>query len=83
MPGMGGQETARLLRERFPDIRILFTSGYTEDIVARREMLREGSSFLEKPFSVSDLSHAVHRTLEQRSRRLAEHHSRIVTQTTV
>jgi PAS domain S-box-containing protein len=67
MPGIGGQEMARQLVERFPNIPVLFTSGYTEDTVARREMLRRGSSFLAKPFSVADLSGAVRRVLATRS----------------
>ena len=41
MPGMGGQAMARQLAERFPNVRILFTSGYTEDNDARREILQE------------------------------------------
>jgi two-component system, cell cycle sensor histidine kinase and response regulator CckA len=66
MPGIGGKELARQLVERFPDIPVLFTSGYTEDTVARREMLHGGSRFLAKPFSVADLSSAVRRVLATR-----------------
>ncbi len=75
MPGMGGRELARRLAERFPDIRTLFTSGYTEDFVARREMLQEGSTFLEKPFSVADLSDSVRRVLVLRPRRADAQHA--------
>jgi two-component system cell cycle sensor histidine kinase/response regulator CckA len=70
MPGMGGQAMAGQLIERFPNIQILYTSGYTDDSYARREMLEEGNSFLEKPFSVSDLSRAVHRMLAPHSHRM-------------
>ena len=70
MPGMGGREMARQLAERFPDIEILYTTGYTEDNVARQEMLQGGQSFLEKPFSVSELSQAVHRILALKTRRM-------------
>ncbi len=38
-------------------------SGYTEDSAARREILLKGSAFLQKPFSVADLSTAVHHAL--------------------
>ena len=78
MPGMGGQATARQLAERFPDIRILFTSGYTEDNEARREILQQQNSFLEKPYSVSDLSNAVHRMLASHSHRMEQHASIVV-----
>ncbi len=75
MPGMGGREMARQLAESFPDIRTLFTSGYTEDFVARREMLEDGSAFLEKPFSVAELSDSVRRLLALRPHRAHAQHA--------
>jgi PAS domain S-box-containing protein len=65
MSGMGGHELASNLAERHPEIRVLFMSGYTEDSAARREILLKGSPFLQKPFSVADLSTAVHHALTQ------------------
>jgi FixJ family two-component response regulator len=62
---MGGHELASNLAERHPEIRVLFMSGYTEDSAARREILLKGSPFLQKPFSVADLSTAVHHALTQ------------------
>jgi CheY-like chemotaxis protein len=49
--------------QRFPCIRVLYTSGYTEDGAARRELLQEGTAFLEKPYTVADLTSAVRRAL--------------------
>ncbi len=69
MSGMGGHELARDLAERYPRIQVLFMSGYTEDSAARREILLKGSLFLQKPFSVADLSTAVHHALAQNSLR--------------
>lgn len=66
MPGLSGHETAQKLSERCPGIRLLYTSGYTEDGAARRELLQEGTAFLEKPYSVADLTHAVQRALTAR-----------------
>jgi CheY-like chemotaxis protein len=63
MPRMGGHELAMKLALTYPSIRTLFMSGYTEDNAARREILSKGSAFLNKPFSVADLSAAVHRAL--------------------
>jgi CheY-like chemotaxis protein len=51
MPEMGGSELARRIRERQPDARILFTSGYTEDAVVRQSFLQDGEAFIEKPFT--------------------------------
>jgi len=63
MPGMGGYELAGELTQRHPAVRVLFMSGYTEDSAARRDILLQGSAFLQKPFSVADLSNAVHQAL--------------------
>ncbi len=67
MPGMGGYELAGRLAQRHPAVRMLFMSGYTEDSAARRDILLQGSSFLQKPFSVADLSTAVHQALAVRA----------------
>jgi len=82
MPGMGGQEMGKQLAERFPSIQVLYTSGYTEDSVARREILQEESSFLAKPFSVSELSSAVYRILSLRSHPTDQHDTEAVAHTT-
>ena len=63
MAGQNGHELAGELAKRYPQIRVLFMSGYTEDNAARREILLKGSSFLQKPFSVADLASSVHTAL--------------------
>jgi len=75
LPGIGGQEMARQLGDLYPDVRVLFTSGYTQGTVAQMEMLQEGSSFLPKPDSVADLSSAIHRILALRSVRNDQTHA--------
>ncbi len=67
MPGMGGHELAGELNQRYPEVRVLFMSGYTEDSAARRDILLQGSAFLQKPFSVADLSNAIHQVLAVRA----------------
>jgi two-component system, cell cycle sensor histidine kinase and response regulator CckA len=67
MPGMGGHELAGELALRHPQVGMLFMSGYTEDSAARRDILLRGSAFLQKPFSVADLSNAVHQALAVRA----------------
>jgi CheY-like chemotaxis protein len=62
-PAMGGHELARRLQERFPELHVLFTSGYTADVAVRAELLQSGNSFLEKPYSVAALSDAVQEAL--------------------
>ncbi len=63
MGGKSGHALANDLAERFPAIRVLFMSGYTEDSATRREILMKGSPFLQKPFSVAELSQVVHHAL--------------------
>ena len=58
-----GHDLANELSGLFPDIPVLFMSGYTEDSAVRREILLRGSRFLQKPFSVAELSKAVHDAL--------------------
>jgi CheY-like chemotaxis protein len=67
MPGMSGHELAGELAQRHPEIKMLFMSGYTEDSAARRDILLKGSAFLQKPFSVGDLSNAVQQALATRA----------------
>jgi len=71
MPGMSGLELAQQLNPRFPAVGLLLTSGYSEDGVARRGLLREGTVFLEKPYSVADLARAVQRALNERPEPIA------------
>jgi len=63
MAGKRGHELAVELAERYPRIRMLFMSGYTEDSASRRDILLRGSPFLQKPFSVADLAKAVREAL--------------------
>jgi two-component system, cell cycle sensor histidine kinase and response regulator CckA len=67
MPGISGHELAGELAQRYPEVRMVFMSGYTEDSAARRDILLKGSAFLQKPFSVGDLSNAVQQALAVRS----------------
>jgi PAS domain S-box-containing protein len=66
MPGMGGFELARRLESRWPEIRILFMSGYSEDAVGMmdNEPLMDASNFLQKPFSTDLLARRVRAILE-------------------
>jgi len=51
MPGMGGGELSRHLRRERPGIRVLHVSGYTAGALRHHDVLDEGASFLQKPFS--------------------------------
>ena len=63
MPGMNGAELARRMREARPDIRVLFSSGYTDDAIVHKGVLMEGLFFLPKPFTPSQLAQRVREVL--------------------
>ena len=59
MPLMGGKVMADRLRATYPDLKILFTSGYTESAITERDLLDEGVAFLPKPYTSALLVHHV------------------------
>ena len=66
MPGMGGLEVATVLRERDPELRVLYISGYTEDAELVSMSLGPRTYFVAKPFVPGDLTRAVSSILETR-----------------
>jgi PAS domain S-box-containing protein len=64
MPGMNGWELGRRLRERWPSLKVLYISGYTEEVVKDGGVVGEGLSFLQKPFLPADLLTAIRQLLD-------------------
>ncbi len=62
MPGMNGRELAEAARWHLPDLRILYTSGYTRDTIERTGP--EAASVLTKPFDVATLAARVRSALD-------------------
>ncbi|HNT36311.1 MAG TPA: ATP-binding protein [bacterium] len=67
MPSMNGRVLEQRIRRVLPDIKVLFISGYTANVIAQHGVLKEGIHFLQKPFSNSDLTRKVRRVLDQKS----------------
>lgn len=65
MPQMNGRELYRQLSERTPGLKVLYMSGYTENVIADQGMLYAGVAFLQKPFSVHSLLEKVQLVLGQ------------------
>ena len=59
MPGLSGREFVERLTPSRPNVRVLFTSGYTDDEVIRRRLVDEGQTFLQKPFTSEQLVSAL------------------------
>jgi PAS domain S-box-containing protein len=65
MPVMGGRELAERLLPVYPLLRVLFMSGYTEDMMLRHRIAELGIRVLEKPFTPDILANAVRSALDQ------------------
>jgi PAS domain S-box-containing protein len=63
MPGMGGREFATRLEAGRAGMKVLFMSGYTEDVISHQGLLEAGLSFLQKPFTSGDLLRKVREVL--------------------
>jgi len=64
MPEMNGRELAARIAAIHPDIRLLFMSGYTADVIAHHGVLGEGMHFVQKPFNMRELSAKVREALD-------------------
>jgi CheY-like chemotaxis protein len=66
MPGLGGREVAAALRLRFPDVGVLFVSGYAREAIGPRELAEPRTGFLSKPFAEVELLTKVRSLLQAR-----------------
>jgi len=67
MPLMGGKMMAEWLKTSDPDLKILFTSGYTDDTISRHGVLATGIEFLSKPYTPATLSLKVREMLDAKN----------------
>ena len=58
MPDMQGRELAEHVRERFPAVKVLYQTGFSDLLFENRTELEEGAAFLEKPFTARGLREA-------------------------
>lgn len=64
LPGMNGRELSNRLRKRRPDVKTLFMSGYTANVIVHEGILDDGTDFLQKPVSMAALSVKVRSMLD-------------------
>ncbi|MDA8134691.1 MAG: response regulator [Desulfobacteraceae bacterium] len=64
LPEMNGKDLARQVQSVYPEIKILFMSGYTANVIAHHHVLEPGLCFLQKPFSVKDMAVKAREALE-------------------
>jgi CheY-like chemotaxis protein len=64
MPGMNGRELAEKVKAECKEIKVLFTSGYTEDVVVHHGVLEAGLNFIGKPYTPQMLAQKIRRALD-------------------
>jgi len=65
MPGMNGRELARYVKEKYPETKVIFMSGYTSDMVTNQGILQAGEIFIQKPLSPLNLARRIRDILDK------------------
>jgi DNA-binding NarL/FixJ family response regulator len=64
MPQMSGKELADRLREKYPQMKFIFMSGYTEDTALHHRVLEKAAVFVQKPFAPEGLVRKIREVLD-------------------
>ncbi len=67
MPSMSGRELVQKLLAKYPHLRVLYMSGYTDDIITSGGVLEAGLAFLQKPFTPATLAQKVRDVLDAKA----------------
>ena len=67
MPEMGGPEVAARLKSLNRDLKVVYASGFTEHPVVYENITKKGESFIQKPFSRTQLGQIVRHTLDKKN----------------
>jgi len=65
MPGMSGRELVERLQRIHPEVRVLYMSGYTDNVILHHGILEEGVAFIQKPFTLETLARKVREVLDR------------------
>lgn len=63
MPEMSGKEMVDRIKAHRPEIKVLFMSGYTADLISKRGVIETGMHYIQKPFNMNALAHKLQETL--------------------
>jgi two-component system cell cycle sensor histidine kinase/response regulator CckA len=67
MPHMNGRDLAERMKQMRPGMKVIYMSGYTDNLVLQGGMLEEGSDFIQKPFNADTLAKRVRAALQQQN----------------
>jgi CheY-like chemotaxis protein len=65
MPNMNGRQLAELARKHKPELRVLYTTGYTRNAIVHQGTLDHDVAFLQKPFTIEQLAQKVRYVLDE------------------
>lgn len=65
MPGMSGRKLADEAKARYPELKVLYTTGYTQNAIVHNGMLDADARLLMKPYSIDDLARKVRAVLDE------------------
>jgi len=65
MPGLSGPAAFSQMLEVRSDLRVVFSSGYTAEVVTLNSLLKQGASILQKPYSLKNLGQAIRAALDR------------------
>jgi CheY-like chemotaxis protein len=64
MPEMNGRDLAKKITAIFPEIKLLFMSGYSANVITQQGVLNDGVAFMQKPFSMNELAEKIRGILD-------------------
>ncbi|MBN1277613.1 MAG: PAS domain S-box protein, partial [Deltaproteobacteria bacterium] len=72
MPGINGRELFEQVSFRFPGVRVLYMSGYTDNLIVHRGVLDNGVNFIQKPFTMKTLATKVREVLNKQPIKISD-----------
>jgi len=65
MPGMDGKQLYDKIQSICPDLKVLYMSGYSDEIISEKGFLKEDVKFIQKPFAIMDLAQKIREVLDE------------------
>jgi CheY-like chemotaxis protein len=67
LPGMNGRELAERFKTARPTIKLIYTSGYAQDIIADHGVLHSGVAYMHKPYTAAEIANKVREAIENQT----------------